>query len=1329
MTQTHSSSLVTTSPAAERQAHTVCGWGTMSDLVSSDSLDEELERFYEEDPESAAVVSILRVYTALELLAPRLVGSSRIAKTPLRSIWSLLRKEMSQAFKRHAVEEYRPLRRIAKTINTGGYNAGTKTWDMGFVREALAKGWPTQLKLPVKLGPNALGPLQWWYSLDSLAANKSITRQDIFDAALQKFNDTHRQRGPVTQPLQTERNSEAAPRDASSSTRSPRPAANAALAANRKIPVKDDGSDPTYTPGLPGKADRTSRASPPQPSASTANAQQQANAGQAEAPPETGNGRKPKPKPAPSPWLPPPGFTADVKWQCEDYNALYERLVNWSADEPIPDALLWEHPSMHGCPVDKETGMPMLCKPACATCKKYKRNCWWRGSKACTPCFWEKGSHGACHSPQPDVASDNLRHYKPDFARRMAFLNELEAKGKIKFPSHFVDEAGRARRSTTTGPTPRPAKEESIAPENGPRVPSPSPDPDPAGRSESPVALTADLDQVEHAPETQAPGSSAPVPEQIGAGSLSSSAMPNADTVDGPPPPASVHSPATQAPAQSAVPSGDSAVEPVIAADTEPRLSTSGDSSPLPASPSMTTIAAVPAAGVSNISSAATPSLVSLSKQPTAGSAPLLATSPAPQVIPPSVMVAPLPEGGPDAKGRSPAITTSIPGPHVQDSEMDNTAAQHSQTRKRTREVEPPLNGALSTITNGDSRRRKRNRLEDDAAEKTNADPAADSQDVAMSEAATQLPRAVSASAEREVGDDAPRTSRSTSNAPSEVTATHESGKAKRRSTARPSGEAQRSTAGPGVTIHLPPPGSRFIPRSGSPNEFPPVRPQPVIPGLDMRTAGDKAGTSSVSQTLSTPLSVGDILLVDCVERSIRHGVQEGLKTVHDDLRDVRSDLRDERELQRQLMGKIDALPGQFARAATFESPRVESAPSTAAPDQSGYQQMLSMMTALGLKMDSMGKKLDPLTLRVDTLDKKMDPLSTQVAQLHATYGSLATRMDRLEAQANGGGGGPYGGQSPIPASQPTEGIDKGDEMPTRPATLSPPLPSGLSASIVGNPPPSSTGESAPEPAHTYSRPTSQDNLTGGQGVSGATDNEPPAPVREPSTPNHSERSPSPHPSALGETHLDFAGREPHRVASDALDSALKVVSPPPLPSREDTPTPRARNVAPSGPVTLNTSSSPATASHVQPVQTPAQSESPLTSNLSPGNLQLLQAAEKEKEMASKDEKAVDEEMDVEDQNMETGDDWLPTPGKRRPAEVESDDVRPAKRHAGDDAIDAEGADEDAEGSVDEGVGTAAEPGPVTPARGKGRAKGPPRAPGNRSRRVATRNHPMPRSG
>ncbi|VDB98969.1 unnamed protein product [Peniophora sp. CBMAI 1063] len=527
---------------AEGRARQMCGEGPLTDVVDAGLLKAELSQFYakQEGTEGPPPgrIALNRTKQALDYIFVAAEGARRITKAITRALWALLLVEMvrkhilsariaiyrEQKFARklNDVSLVRPLEAFIQTITSGARR--DNSWDIGKVRHLLARGWPEDQPVR-KLKSIELGPLHWWRAINELELKKPFLRQNIYDAArtlATPLSPTRPPRAPSTS------------RSASASSRPAREAAGTTNAALRGTVILDDDQGGTYNPEDADRQDAPTQARPwrfgdntsaeftvrvSSPAARTAPSPPPPQ------PPPPGSSRRAQP----SPWLAPSGFTADLKWNILDYNAHKEMLKKWPRNQHAPDSAVWEHPNSHGLRVLAD-GLPKTFQvrpllhldletaavnshshshqTPCANCRKRFYICIPHGSKACLPCYWEKGSQGKCEGGVPPEGPVE----KPDFKIRVAFFKELDAAGVYPFPHHYVHEDGRARHGPGAGgvgkppgyaPAPRyspPRPEDAATNDIQDRAPPVSTPTAPA--QDAPSSLG---DPISHAPDTQGP--------------------------------------------------------------------------------------------------------------------------------------------------------------------------------------------------------------------------------------------------------------------------------------------------------------------------------------------------------------------------------------------------------------------------------------------------------------------------------------------------------------------------------------------------------------------------------------------------------------------------------------------------------------------------------------------------------------------------------------------------------------------------------------------------------------------------------------------------------
>ncbi|VDB84675.1 unnamed protein product [Peniophora sp. CBMAI 1063] len=391
----------------DQRAFRACGSGFMGDLVTPSLLQAELEDFYRGDPQSSAAVSLLRLLSALDSLLALPVGSSGSQASQMQLLWEFVSIEQALSIIHTPSSDVGAIHRFTHDKDPDEM--------LGYMRTLRSAMGQPKLEPLAVLENGSLGPLQWWlaageffrilfskYDLaeslaDNILSDRAMRRRDIYDSALRLF-------GPNILP-----SLQASPTGVVSQSASNFDFVAGSLAetgAYAGLGVRRNSS-PDMQASVGSTAAAASRR-------------------------------------LVSPWLAPREFQGEITWRIEDLNQLVEDLLHWPSGQSIPDALIWEHPAMHGCLVDA-TGHTAQFQVRCSVCERLDRRCYWRGAKACLPCFWEKASKGSCTGAVPPVLMPaQEREHKPQLARRMDFLWRLEGAGVTMYPEHLVDANGRA---------------------------------------------------------------------------------------------------------------------------------------------------------------------------------------------------------------------------------------------------------------------------------------------------------------------------------------------------------------------------------------------------------------------------------------------------------------------------------------------------------------------------------------------------------------------------------------------------------------------------------------------------------------------------------------------------------------------------------------------------------------------------------------------------------------------------------------------------------------------------------------------------------------------
>ncbi|VDB91423.1 unnamed protein product [Peniophora sp. CBMAI 1063] len=291
-----------TSPNLDQCARRACGFGSMDDLVTSSLLRTELNSFYQGDHQSAAAVSLLRLLSALDVLLALPSESSGVHAGNMQLLWELLSVEQALTII-HApsldvdlMQSFGPDKRLGDMLD--GISA---------LRSATGEAQVESLAL---LESRELGPLQWWLAADVLSSVCVILRKDIYDGVLRLFAKRREQTPLPSFQINSTRVVSRGPSsfDAGSTAEAEARIASTGLS----VGLNSSPTMPLVVSDAAVRADRTLR----------------------------------------SPWLAPRDFQPEITWRIDDLKQLAEDLFRWPSGQPVPDVLIWEHPEMHGCPVD-----------------------------------------------------------------------------------------------------------------------------------------------------------------------------------------------------------------------------------------------------------------------------------------------------------------------------------------------------------------------------------------------------------------------------------------------------------------------------------------------------------------------------------------------------------------------------------------------------------------------------------------------------------------------------------------------------------------------------------------------------------------------------------------------------------------------------------------------------------------------------------------------------------------------------------------------------------------------------------------------------------------
>ncbi|VDB84677.1 unnamed protein product [Peniophora sp. CBMAI 1063] len=1256
---------------AVARARQMCGEGSLTDIVDPKFLKAMLSTFFATAQDMdipVGRVALNRAKRALDAVSEVSKGATRITKAVARTAWALLLVEMKFARKYNAPASVEPIERFIETVTREARR--DNSWDIGKVRGFLARGWPEEQTVR-KLKANEIGTVHWWHAIGNLKDKEPLLRQNIYDAA-------YALRAPSP------------PRPTAASSAGSRPGREAAEATNaalRGAEIIDDDRGGTYSPANIDAAEpRVNDAQAARPrfgENAAASFTFSVPAGVDHAPPPP----PPPPPPGasrraqPSPWLPPSGFTADLKWNIPDYHEHKRLLLRWPRGQHAPDSVVWEHPHAHGLRV-LEDGLPVTSKKPCTNCSKQYYTCIPRGSKACLPCYWEKGSQGRCEGNIPPDGPVQ----KPDFKIRTQYLRELDAAGVYPFPHHYVLEDGRARHGAGAGGIGKP-----------PAYPSPAP------RYSPPRATSTALD----------PTSAAP--------SSSSAAPPTSAT--GLPPPAGPEAASQQATAEeygaqepaapaSASESAAAAAHDIAAVDDDMLVD---NYSPADAQPDLATVSAenVTAAHEDDVSHRGPQQQSSR----LGNGADLNAAREDSAMADLSNMPA-----GTRKRPRVPAA-----GENELPTAQAGAAPGDAQPPRKRKRREGPTAAPKPSPANDSGAPAPSRPMEGSLRPAAVASTApVESEVESAQDTATDVPEPPSRS-QSSMASPAPEQERQAARPVRPA-----DGKGKSRAVHRPRGDEQRgqsSSSSRGVQFHPPAPGTRPVPSAAGPRFG--GRPRPVIPDSDMRVEGDRpyeassGGVSRISypQGAPPPMSTlnlsGDIFLANHVERALCHEMRD-VSNHHRDwilgryenehvLPRHREIIRSLQELRDRIAPQaLDPYAGRTAAAAISGQsipvqalgnparaipgdPSVTAAARTTPPPTTGISETrLTEILAESFAPfhDMAGNvqdltrrfaELEPIAGRVSEMSGRVDGMSGRVDIMGADMQALVARVQRLEDV------------SPLARNIRvfSEHQDRVGKAAAPILVLRAPEPAHQS---VSQPPPerrqAGRTESSPSRASLSisvsraldrAREASSVELSSSGGIV--------PPVGD--NPAPSQRAPCPDEDSVAADDTSFTRRSSpqHEVplaAADPLTPIREASSGPKNNPRSASLVSHSLGHPPSLDVEMANAGMPTTPT----------SESPLTTSPSPGNyrpavptIPANTARSPQPQIAAKARSAqaesnADEGSSDDDVPMETGEDWALGDSRKRgeDEEGEPEGQRPAKRRAGD----LSSGDEDADGSSDD---------------------------------------------
>ncbi|VDB91398.1 unnamed protein product [Peniophora sp. CBMAI 1063] len=291
--------VLSVSRVAEKHARAACGTGSLDDALSAALVKTELEDFYRANAELSGPVAFSRLRAAVNALFTALTNARGATLSQFPLLWELLVVE--QVF--FTTYSHSPdLRLMQDFLDAKGHS------EPSVEMESHADGFGNSGHGPsAALDLHTLGPLQWWLALDNPLTCRVLRRQDIYDSVADTL-------------------------------------------VEREVQALSPSPDPQPAPPLPSAI----------PLRATIASEISVASGSAlyTGDNELGAGSIDddlvirRPKALPSPWLPPVGLVGEITWRIEDLNQLRQDLLNWRQNERIPDALIWEHPAMHGCAVD-----------------------------------------------------------------------------------------------------------------------------------------------------------------------------------------------------------------------------------------------------------------------------------------------------------------------------------------------------------------------------------------------------------------------------------------------------------------------------------------------------------------------------------------------------------------------------------------------------------------------------------------------------------------------------------------------------------------------------------------------------------------------------------------------------------------------------------------------------------------------------------------------------------------------------------------------------------------------------------------------------------------
>ncbi|KZV61554.1 hypothetical protein PENSPDRAFT_670931 [Peniophora sp. CONT] len=808
------------------RASRMAGAGQPTDQIDAPLLRAEILKYLSGNKADAGDIALQRTKASYESLA---AVCGLLSNSAMKLAWSLLQTEGKLALERNGepgAQDVTVLRNLFILHKADARLPNTTKWDTAKVRSLVGMGWPHEQGVKDDFPVYELGPLQWWHALRTLRG-AVLTRQTIQDASLdtlRALRSRNKASSGRTQPeasqgasssrVRTEAGGEAGSRPA-------RQAADATRQALRGAIVHDNPADVSYVP----RARESGSAAP------SVEDRDLSEAPSAAPPARAGKSKEV------SPWLRPSRFSCVLTFQIWDLVEHRRKIMALPPGTEARECDIWECPAMHGLNEDKLTMFQ---------------------------CTGGRSTPGAA---------------KPQLQVRIDCVNGFMRAGVMKYPSHYLDQEGRTLHGSMSGGIGRPPAYSPPAPAYTPSALPPGPTrsaltapptrlaltaPDAASAEPAPAASTSSpvgaFDEVAVADDA-APGARAEIDPVASAPSPSISRAPST----APATTSSTHAPEISGPV---APSG-AAQGRAPRQDQQRPLAKTGRQRPAQARQMNF--------ATNNFDDSGSSSGHTASNRRSNGDAPPAAAVAAEGLLGAGIEAqsgsnAPA-EGAPSAAHkRRREDDDEAPVGAVPDPSSLNEDQPAVRPPKKKRPAAPPRQSP-ATGNHQDEGVQPRKKVHPSKApaaphaSQKEASPAVLSQEGSSTEDARRRSDGTTPTSAATSDGEARQPARSTKTAGSQ-----DKGKGR----ATPVQGHQRSFA-TGLRFRSPLPGSRPVPRAGSPTEYR-IRPTPVIPDADMRVEGPRMyPTSRITFPATSWTAAGSITPdpVNYLERTLRQDMRD----------------------------------------------------------------------------------------------------------------------------------------------------------------------------------------------------------------------------------------------------------------------------------------------------------------------------------------------------------------------------------------------------------------------------------------------------------------------